>query len=355
MERERLLGTKPSRRWISPPGRQIGRSVESFGAGRRRTLVGAECGLEKAPAFGEVAPHAPELLQRSRQSQDTLGLARRFESVQSGSEVVVLAFQLLKPLPWGPPEDARLCLLREGQEVLRVAPMHPFDLARLLEPLKGALTDRLQHPEAACGMAAELRDRLSTCHPGASAEQRHGLRLGEGRNLVLDLALQTQPLAARNEQLEVGAGFKQRRELRRRVDHLLEVVEQQKQFSLRDVAGQVVLGPKRLRNRLGDEGCVAERSQAGPEDARLEVWQQLRRGLDRQPGLAGASGPGEGEQTGAVPNQRQDLGDLAFPADERAGRARQIRARNGLQRRETRLAELEQRDRFVKVFQPMLS
>ena len=174
MERERLLGTKPGRRWISPPGRQIGRSVESFGAGRRRTLVGAECGLEKAPAFGEVALHAPELLQRSRQSQDTLGLARRFESVQSGSEVVVLAFQLLKPLPWGPPEDARLCLLREGQEVLRVAPMHPFGLARLLEPLKSELADRLQHPEAVCSMADEalVDERLKHVQIGL----RHFLR-----------------------------------------------------------------------------------------------------------------------------------------------------------------------------------
>ena len=90
------------------------------------------------------------------------------------------------------------------------------------------------------------------------AEERDRLGLGQRRHRVLDLALNAQQLTARDQHCEVGTGSKQRAELRSRVDHLLEVVEQEQQLPLADVLGEPVLGAQRLGDRLRDERGVAE-------------------------------------------------------------------------------------------------
>jgi len=73
MERERLLGPKSYRRRISTGGCQLGRPVESFGARRRRTLVGEEGAVETTHALHD-APAGPEIGQSTRQPQGTLRL-----------------------------------------------------------------------------------------------------------------------------------------------------------------------------------------------------------------------------------------------------------------------------------------
>ena len=136
---------------------------------------------------------------------------------------------------------------------------------------------------------AELGDLVARLEPRALAEERDGLGLGERRHRVLDLALDAQELAARDEQREVGAGLDERGELGRRLDHLLEVVEQEQQLALADVLGEAVLGAERLRDRLGDERRVAERGEPDPEDARLVLGHELGGGLEREPRLARAA------------------------------------------------------------------
>jgi hypothetical protein len=121
------------------------------------------------------------------------------------------------------------------------------------------------------------------------------------------------------------------------------------------VLGEAVLGPERLRNRVGDERRIAEGSKADPEDACLELRHQLGRSFDRQPRLARAAGPGQGQEAGAVLEQRGDLRDLPVPADEGARRAGQVRVRDRLQGREALRAELEDRDRLREVLQPLLA
>ena len=123
----------------------------------------------------------------------------------------------------------------------------------------------------------------------ALAEERDGLGLGERRHRVLDLALDAQELAAGDEQREVGAGAEERRELGRRLDHLLEVVEQEQQLALADVLGETVLGAERLGDRLGDERGIAERGEADPEDACLVLGDERGGRLDREPRLARAA------------------------------------------------------------------
>ena len=125
--------------------------------------------------------------------------------------------------------------------------------------------------------AAELGDRLVRLEPRALAEELDRLRLGERRHRVLDLAADPQQLPARDQEPQVGAGLEQLRELGRRLDDLLEVVEQQQKLALADVLGEAVLRPERLRDRLGHERGVAEGGKADPEDPGLERRARARR------------------------------------------------------------------------------
>ncbi len=146
----------------------------------------------------------------------------------------------------------------------------------------------------------ELSDLLARSELRAHAEELDGLGLGERRHLVLDLTAHAQALAARDEQGKVGAALDERRELRCRLDHLLQVVEKQQQLPLADVLGEPVRGAERLRDRLGDECRIAERGKADPEDTRLVLGHEGGRRLDREPGLPGPAGAGEGDEPRAA-------------------------------------------------------
>ena len=86
------------------------------------------------------------------------------------------------------------------------------------------------------------------------------------------------------------------------------------------------------------------------------VADELGGGLDRQSRLAGPAGTGQRDEPSAfLAEQRDDLGDLALAADERARRPRQVRVRDRLQRRESLRAELEDPDRVLEVLQAVLA
>ena len=106
---------------------------------------------------------------------------------------------------------------------------------------------------------AELGNRLVRLEPRAHAEKVDRLLLRKRRHWVLHLARDPQQLAARDEELQIGAGLEQPSQLGGRLDHLLEVVEQEQQLALCDVLGQAVLRPKQLRDRLGHERRIADR------------------------------------------------------------------------------------------------
>ena len=133
-----------------------------------------------------------------------------------------------------------------------------------------------------------------------------------------------QQLPARDQEPQVGAGLEQLRELGRRLDHLLEVVEQQQELALGDVLGEAVLRPERLRDRLGHERGVAQRGQADPEDTRLERGHELGGDLQREPRLARAARTGERDEARAVPKQTR-----ATPPARASCRRRRRRAAAG--------------------------
>ena len=200
---------------------------------------------------------------------------------------------------------------------------------------------------------AELGDLLVRLDAGAGAKQLDCIRLGKWKDFVLGLASDPQQLAARDQQSQIRAGFDQRGQLGSRLDHLLKVVEQEQERALADVLGKSVFRPQRLRDRLLNQLRITKRRQSDPEDAVLELGNEFCRGLDRQPRLARPPRAGQGHEARFF-EQRGDLGFLAFPADERARRPRQVRVRDRSQRRELPGSELEDPDRLVEVLQPVL-
>ena len=145
------------------------------------------------------------------------------------------------------------------------------------------------------------------------------------------------------------------RDITCRVDHLLEVVDQQQQLTFADVLGDTVLGAQRLGDRLGHERRVAKRCQADPEDPGLECRNKLVGDLERKPRLTRRRPAPKRDEARALSQQTEQLAPLPRSADERRGRPRQVRVRDRLQRREPLPPQLEERDRLGEVFQPVLA
>ncbi len=129
---------------------------------------------------------------------------------------------------------------------------------------------------------AERADRIvGPLEAGAREEQRDGIGLGERLNFVLDLSPNAEALSARREDGEVRTRFDQVGQRRRRLDHLLQVVEDEEHLAFADVIGDAVLRADRLADLVGDEHRIADRRQLHPECSGLVVAQELSGGLDR--------------------------------------------------------------------------
>jgi hypothetical protein len=100
------------------------------------------------------------------------------------------------------------------------------------------------------------------------AEQFDRFGLGEGKHRVLDLSSHPKQLPARDEELEVGAGLDQRGERGRRLDHLLEIVEQKQELALADMGGEAVSWPpaseRSCRRRAPGPGALQGRPRRPP-------------------------------------------------------------------------------------------
>ena len=85
------------------------------------------------------------------------------------------------------------------------------------------------------------------------------------------------------------------------------------------------------------------------------VPDELGRDLEREAGLPGAAGPGDGEQARAVREQRDELLELVLPPDERARGDRQVRRVERPERREVAVAELVEALGADQVLQAVLA
>ena len=253
---------------------------------------------------------------------------------------------------------AKSCCSRRSEQVVAPLDRRPQRLlARVgvaaaleqVEPPREALEDlrrrehasparrRARPPAAGCRAAGRARrSSASGSSLRALAEQRDGLRLGERRHRVLDLAPHAQQLAARHEQRRLG----QRLERARRAPA-------PPRSPARGCRARAAARARRCARRARPWRRASARSSrvtsagsrsvasADPEDAGLELGHERRRGLDGEPRLARAAGPGQRDEAGAVLEQRAATSATSsLPADERARRPRQVRVRDRLERRE---------------------
>src|SRR5205823_1671758 len=164
--------------------------------------------------------------------------------------------------------------LGEGEEPLGMPAPQRIGLALLVETLERVAANRLEHPEAFTRMTdeaflderfehVELRGRhlLSCVEPAAAGED------GEPREEpLLGLVPEPQQRAAGDEDVEVRALREDVSDRRAAVDDLLEVVEDEQQFSLTDVAGEVVAGAEGAADLLEHELRIVEWRELDPED-----------------------------------------------------------------------------------------
>ena len=189
----------------------------------------------------------------------------------------------------------------------------------------------------------------------AVAEKERGCVRRQRLDRVLDLVPQPQKLTAGHEDVEVRAPRDQVRNCRAALHHLLEVVKDEQQLALADVADEIFARAERAADFLQHELLVVDRCQLDPEDARPELRHELGRRLDRQAGLAGAAGPREREQPRSVTDTCDDRRRVARAAEERARGSREVRVGDRLQRWEGPVAELVERNWLVEVLQPVLA
>jgi hypothetical protein len=213
----------------------------------------------------------------------------------------------------------------------------------------------LERERHAVETAAELRDRAAPPQPGTEAEQLDRVRLGEREHFVLDLAAHAKELPRRHEHLQMRTRLDESRNVARGLDDMLEVVQQQQQLLVADDGRELLARAERLSDRRQDELRVADRRQQDPVDTVREVADDVGRSLDREACLARPARPGESEQPTLAAQQLGDVCYLTLSTDERAGRPREVRVRDRLQRRKRHIPELEDPDRLVEVLQPVLS
>ncbi len=134
---------------------------------------------------------------------------------------------------------------------------------------------------------AQLGDLVGRLELRPLAEQRHRLGGGERRHGELDLAVDAQALAARDEDGEVRARGDERGQLGRRRDDLLEVVDEEQELGARRCARRGRCGRPRLgrssrrrargpgarrgrprRRRRGSRGRARRRPRAPGESSR---------------------------------------------------------------------------------------
>ena len=120
---------------------------------------------------------------------------------------------------------------------------------------------------------------------------------------------------------------------RTRIDQLLEVVEHEQEVMVTEVfdhrVGQVLTGRRSNAQSPGDLGGherrITHRSEVDEEHAVGMTVEPFPGDLEREPGLARATGTRQREQAGAV-QQAIDLHDLGRPADEGRSQRGQVRS-----------------------------
>ena len=226
-----------------------------------------------------------------------------------------------------------------------------------LDPCGGQLERKGQLVEpTADGGHGIIGRELGIHRPGPRHEQVHALLVGEWRHGVLLLTADTERLPAGDEQIEIRAGGEQAGDIRGRLDHLLEIVQEEEHAPPGDVLGQAIPGAEHTLGRRQDQVVIAQRRERHPPDAVRIATTESGRRLCRQACLASAARSRQGEQVDVVAGEEIDHpGQLPLAAQKRRGRDRQVGLVQALEWREVSLAQLEDAFGRGEVLQPVLA
>ena len=198
---------------------------------------------------------------------------------------------------------------------------------------------------------------------GPGGEEAEPLGSGELRDGIDLLARELQPLAARDDELRPAEVAERRDRAGGVREQVLGVVEQQEHpLAAEHLREHVLDRPaglldhvERLRRVPEHERRVAQRGERDPPDAVVEAVRGLGRGLEREPGLAGAAGAGEREQADAVPEPLDHLVQLPRAAEELRRRHGEVRLVQRPRPRELARPELEEPLRRGEILEAVLA
>ena len=177
-------------------------------------------------------------------------------------------------------------------------------------------------------LAVRLESRSGGARPLDEELGRRG-RL-ERRHRVLALRANPERRAARHEHLQTRRGRDELGDLRRRRQHVLEVVEHEQGALVAELAGEALrVGVGRaelLGKRSEHETGIGERLQLDEHGSAREVACRRGGSSERQPRLTGAARPRERDEADlGVGEQCLHRLELGVPADERDLGLRQLR------------------------------
>ncbi len=200
--------------------------------------------------------------------------------------------------------------------------------------LRHGLHVRRRQPKARGRFGSPLHEQPYGGEAAHLLQARQPTRIGqaEGRHSEGAFPVAAQRLPAGREHEDVRAASQDLRGQRgTRVDEVLAVVQHQQHRPSRELcdqrlpapAGLGELHPQGCGDRLGHEMRFRQPGEVHEPRPVPEVVAPPGRHGEREPGLAAAAGPGEGQQP-APPEQPVHLGHFAFPADQGCRRCGQI-------------------------------
>ena len=215
------------------------------------------------------------------------------------------------------PEPGRRQLQRQRQPVQ--LPTHRHHVGRLRPHVRAGLPGPLQEQPGRVVTA-----QLGFSRPGG----RHRQRMHPPHDLALHL--EHSPAGGQHPH-RPGPAQQTIHQLRHAGAEMLAVIQHQQRPGLAQYLGHDVQpgagrdGRDGARHRAGDRLRPGQRRQVDPPDPAGEIRCERGRQPQRQPGLAGAPGPGQREQP-PLPQQIRAPGQVPGPAHERADLGREVTA-----------------------------
>ncbi len=157
----------------------------------------------------------------------------------------------------------------------------------------------------------EQLDRRAVCQQRLHRGQVLQIRKLHGRDGVFVLGHQVQARPAGHQQFETGGAFQPGRQLHRRNQDLLEIVQHQQELLILEIKRQALPGgllirgrePEGMRHHDQEQLRLEHRTQGYRTNPIGKIPLEQKGGLNGQAGLADPAGTGQGQQAHVRPAQ----------------------------------------------------